>query len=260
MHAWLPDAHAEGPTPISAVLSGLLLNVALYAILRFKMLVAANQNAWAPGHADDRRWACLAGFRRFMLYRRRDIKRLFAYSSIEHMGIVDIRVRHRRPAGEFRRPAAHDDAQPDQIRDLLRGRPCRAGQGHAAHRRNPRSDRHHPILGWGLVLGVVAIAGMPPLGLFMSEFLVISTTFAREPWLAVPLVGGLLIALGALSCASARWRSASRRPGRPPVHASYVPLFAHLALVLVAGHLSAGPDGRLVRARRRAARDDGRDV
>ncbi len=42
MHAWLPDAHAEGPTPISAVLSGLLLNVALYALLRFKMLLAAN--------------------------------------------------------------------------------------------------------------------------------------------------------------------------------------------------------------------------
>jgi hydrogenase-4 component F len=48
-----------------------------------------------------------------------------------------------------------------------------------------------------LVLGVVAIAGMPPLGLFMSEFLVISTTFAQQPLLAVPLVGGLLVALGA---------------------------------------------------------------
>src|SRR5205807_1323548 len=49
LHAWLPDAHAEGPTPISAVLSGLLLNVALYAVLRFKMLLAANAGAIAPG-------------------------------------------------------------------------------------------------------------------------------------------------------------------------------------------------------------------
>ena len=49
LHAWLPDAHAEGPTPISAVLSGLLLNVALYAVLRFKMLLAANPAAIAPG-------------------------------------------------------------------------------------------------------------------------------------------------------------------------------------------------------------------
>ncbi len=49
LHAWLPDAHAEGPTPISAVLSGLLLNVALYAVLRFKMLMSANPAALAPG-------------------------------------------------------------------------------------------------------------------------------------------------------------------------------------------------------------------
>src|SRR5690606_27853147 len=49
LHAWLPDAHAEGPTPISAVLSGLLLNVALYAVLRFKLLLAANPDAIAPG-------------------------------------------------------------------------------------------------------------------------------------------------------------------------------------------------------------------
>ena len=56
----------------------------------------------------------------------------------------------------------------------------------------------HPLLGWGLVLGVVAIAGLPPLGIFMSEFLIVSSTFAREPLLALPLVFGLLIALGAL--------------------------------------------------------------
>src|SRR5205085_7538021 len=49
LHAWLPDAHAEGPTPISAVLSGLLLNVALYVLLRFNLLLAANSNALAPG-------------------------------------------------------------------------------------------------------------------------------------------------------------------------------------------------------------------
>src|SRR5215213_7155602 len=88
VHAWLPDAHAEGPTPISAVLSGLLLNVALYAILRFKMLVAANQNAWAPGTLMIAMGLSSLVFGAFMLYRRRDIKRLFAYSSIEHIGVA----------------------------------------------------------------------------------------------------------------------------------------------------------------------------
>ena len=88
LHAWLPDAHAEGPTPISAVLSGLLLNVALYALLRFKMLLAANPEALAPGPLMISMGLVSLLFAAFMLYRRRDIKRLFAYSSIEHMGII----------------------------------------------------------------------------------------------------------------------------------------------------------------------------
>jgi len=88
LHAWLPDAHAEGPTPISAVLSGLLLNVALYAVLRFKLLLAANPGAIAPGPLMVTMGLTSLVFAAFMLYRRRDIKRMFAYSSIEHMGII----------------------------------------------------------------------------------------------------------------------------------------------------------------------------
>ena len=88
LHAWLPDAHAEGPTPISAVLSGLLLNVALYAVLRFKMLMAANPGALAPGPLMATLGLLSIVFAGFMLYRRGDIKRMFAYSSIEHMGII----------------------------------------------------------------------------------------------------------------------------------------------------------------------------
>src|SRR5207253_11431955 len=88
LHAWLPDAHAEGPTPISAVLSGLLLNVALYAVLRFKMLLAANGGAIAPGPLMVTMGLSSLLLATLMLYRRRDIKRFFAYSSIEHMGII----------------------------------------------------------------------------------------------------------------------------------------------------------------------------
>jgi hydrogenase-4 component F len=88
LHAWLPDAHAEGPTPISAVLSGLLLNVALYAVLRFKMLLATIPTAIPPGPLMVTMGLASVVFAAFMLFRRRDIKRMFAYSSIEHMGIV----------------------------------------------------------------------------------------------------------------------------------------------------------------------------
>ena len=89
LHNWLPDAHAEGPTPVSAVLSGLLLNVALYAVVRCKVLV--------EGVAATRRSRAdlMMGFgllsvvvAALLLSRQKDVKRLFAYSSIEHMGIM----------------------------------------------------------------------------------------------------------------------------------------------------------------------------
>jgi len=91
------------------------------------------------------------------------------------------------------------------------------------------------VLGWGLVFGVVAIAGLPPLGIFTSEFLVVSSTFAREPLLALPLVVGLLVAIGALFL---RLNGIAFGAPRGPNHkarGSYVPMFAHLSLVLIAG-------------------------
>ena len=108
LHAWLPDAHAEGPTPISAVLSGLLLNVALYALLRFKMLLAANPAAIAPGPLMVTMGLVSLIFAGFMLYRRRDIKRMFAYSSIEHMGLITFAFGMGGPLANFAGPAAHD--------------------------------------------------------------------------------------------------------------------------------------------------------
>src|SRR5215510_2147565 len=88
LHNWLPDAHAEGPTPVSAVLSGLLLNVALYAVVRCKVLVEGSvQTSFAK--------QLMMGFglvsvvvAALLLSRQKDIKRMFAYSSIEHMGII----------------------------------------------------------------------------------------------------------------------------------------------------------------------------
>src|ERR1700736_31012 len=88
LHAWLPDAHAEGPPPIRGGASGFLPNVALYALLRFKILIATNAAAIAPGPLLIGLGLLSLIFAGFMLYRRRDIKRLFAYSSIEHMGII----------------------------------------------------------------------------------------------------------------------------------------------------------------------------
>jgi hydrogenase-4 component F len=93
----------------------------------------------------------------------------------------------------------------------------------------------HPMLGWSLVAGVVAISGLPPLGLFMSEFLVISSTFAREPLLAVLLVSGLLVAFGAMVLRVNGIAFGEPHGSTARAEASYVPMCAHLGLVLVAG-------------------------
>ena len=91
------------------------------------------------------------------------------------------------------------------------------------------------MLGWGLVLGVVAIAGLPPLGIFMSEFLIVSSAFARQPLLAIPLVGGLLVAFGALFLRLNGLAFGEPTGSTAPVKASYVPMYVHFALVLAAG-------------------------
>ena len=235
LHAWLPDAHAEGPTPISAVLSGLLLNVALYAVLRFKMLLAVNPGALAPGPLMISMGLVSLIFAALMLFRRRDIKRMFAYSSIEHMGIIAF-------AFGMGGPLANFAGLLHMIMHSLTKSAIFFAVGHIAQVKGTQriSDMGgltvtNPVLGWGLVLGVVAIAGLPPLGLFMSEFLIISSTFAREPLLAVLLVSGLLLGLCALfyrlnSIAFGEPRGASAK-----AKASYVPMFAHLGLVFAAG-------------------------
>jgi hydrogenase-4 component F len=93
----------------------------------------------------------------------------------------------------------------------------------------------HPALGWGLVIGVLAIAGLPPMGIFMSEFLVVSSTFARVPLLAIPLVTGLLLGLGALLLRLTGIAFGEPTGSTAPATGTNLPMQAHLALVLTAG-------------------------
>jgi hydrogenase-4 component F len=235
LHAWLPDAHAEGPTPISAVLSGLLLNVALYALLRFKMLLTANHSALAPGPLLVTMGLLSLIFAAFMLYRRRDIKRLFAYSSIEHMGIIAF-------AFGMGGPLANFAGLLHMTMHSLTKSGIFFSVGHIAQVKGSQRIADirgltvtHPLLGWSLVAGVVAIAGLPPFGIFTSEFLVVSSTFARAPLMAIPLVFGIILAFGALLLRLQSMAFGEPSPGTAPVQASYLPMFAHFALVLGAG-------------------------
>ena len=235
LHAWLPDAHAEGPTPISAVLSGLLLNVALYALLRFKMIMAACEGAIAPGPLMVVMGLISVIFAALMLYRRRDIKRMFAYSSIEHMGIIVF-------AFGMGGALANFAGLLHMTMHSLTKSAIFFAVGHIAQVKGTQKIADiggltvtNPVLGWGLVLGVVAIVGLPPLGIFMSEFLVVSSTFARQPWLTAILVLGILIALGGLFLRLNVIVFGEPKGQTAPAEASYVPMFTHLALVLIAG-------------------------
>ena len=164
-----------------------------------------------------------------------DIKRLFAYSSIEHMGIITF-------AFGMGGPLANFAGLLHMTMHSLTKSAIFFAVGHVTQVKGTQRiadmgglTETHPLLGWGLILGVVAIAGLPPLGIFMSEFLVVSSTFARAPLLAIVLVFGLLVALGGLFL---RLNSiAFGEPHGPAdkAHASYVPMFAHLTLVFVAG-------------------------
>jgi hydrogenase-4 component F len=247
-HAWLPDAHAEGPTPISAVLSGLLLNVALYALLRFKMVLAANPATLDVGAIMMTLGLVSLVFAAFMLYRRRDIKRLFAYSSIEHMGVATFAFGIGGPLADFA-GLLH------MTMHSLTKSAIFFAVGHVAQVKGTQRIAEigglsvtHPVLAVGFALGVIAIAGLPPFGIFASEFMLVSSTFARQPLLAVLLIVGLLIAFGALLLRLQDIVFGPPKGPKTPVQASFVPLFVHLGLVLVAGLWLPGEVVRWFRA------------
>ena len=235
LHNWLPDAHAEGPTPVSAVLSGLLLNVALYAVVRCKVLVEGSlHNAFAR--------ELMMGFglvsvvvAAFLLSRQKDIKRMFAYSSIEHMGIITF-------AFGIGGAIANFAALLHMTVHSLTKSAIFFAVGHAAQKTGTQVMDNirglmalSPLIGWGLVLGSLAILGMPPFGVFASEFLILTTAMREQPW-ATPF---LLLALGlAFAAVFSKVQpmvfgetTAKRLPARPAM----VPVFVHLALVLMLG-------------------------
>ncbi|TMH15182.1 MAG: hydrogenase 4 subunit F, partial [Betaproteobacteria bacterium] len=209
--------------------------VALFALLRFKMVMAGNPGALAPGPLMVTLGLVSVVFAAFMLYRRDDIKRMFAYSSIEHMGIISF-------AFGMGGPLANFAGLLHMIMHSLTKSAIFFSVGHIAQVKGTQKMADirgltvsHPVLGWGLVLGVVAIVGLPPTGIFMSEFLILASTFGRAPVLAVVLALGLLIALGALLYRLNGLAFGDAFGSNAPARASYVPLFTHLALVLAAG-------------------------
>jgi len=235
LHNWLPDAHAEGPTPVSAVLSGLLLNVALYAVIRCKVLVEGSlQSSFAR--------ELLMGFgllsvvvAAFLLSRQKDVKRLFAYSSIEHMGIITFAFGMGGPIASFA-GLLHMT-----VHSLTKSAIFFA-VGHAAQKAGTQlidgirgMITVSPVIGWGLALGSLAILGMPPFGVFASEFLILTSAMRDHPWATPFLLVGLGVAFAAVFSKVQPMVFGESTGARLPYRPAMVVVFVHLGLVLMLG-------------------------
>ena len=235
LHNWLPDAHAEGPTPVSAVLSGLLLNVALYAVVRCKVLVdGAVHTAFARDLMMGFGLLSVV-FASLTLLRQRDVKRLFAYSSIEHMGIITF-------AFGMGGPIANFAALLHMTVHSLTKSAIFFAVGHAAQKAGSQMIDDirglvtiSPMLGWALVLGTLAILGMPPSGVFASEFLIVTTAMREQAWATPFLLVALVVAFAAILSKVQPMVFGDANIARLPHRPAVVPVFIHLALVLMLG-------------------------
>ncbi|MGR9051227.1 MAG: hydrogenase 4 subunit F [Gammaproteobacteria bacterium] len=235
LHNWLPDAHSEGPTPMSAILSGLLLNDALYAVVRSKMLADHSLGSAMPGYL-------MMGFgllsflvAALLLHHQKDIKRLFSYSSIEHMGLMTF-------AFGIGSPWATFAALFHMTTHSLTKSAIFVTVGHASQLAGTqRMERirglinTQPAIGWGLLIGTLAIAGFPPFGVFASEFLILVATMQDFPWLTPLLLIGVGVAFAGLFRHLQPMVFGSVPEGREAIVANLTPVMVHLAFVLWLG-------------------------
>jgi hydrogenase-4 component F len=241
LHAWMPDAHAEGPTPVSAVLSGSILNVALCVLLRLRGLMAANAaaggGAIAPGVPLMALGLISVLMAAFSLWQRRDVKRFFAFSTIEQSGLAAFAFGLGGPAAIFAgllHMTLHTLSKAAVFQCVGHATQLKGGQRFTDIRGLIAAS---PALGLSLGAAVLSVAALPPAGLFSSEWLIASRTMLQAPLLAVPLALGL--AVGAWALIARAWSlclgAATASPGRPPPLAALWPVWLMLAVATLLG-------------------------
>jgi hydrogenase-4 component F len=187
MHSWLPDAHAEAPTPISALLSAVLLNCAMYAVMRYDAIVSH-----ATGPAFPHTLLLIFGVMSMvvaglLILVQRNLKRLMAYSSVEHMGIIAIGLGLGGPLGLF--GALLHTFNHSVAKSLLFFSAGNVRHNFGTLRMDSISGmaRTLPQTSAALVVGSLAIVGLPPFSLFVSEFAILSEAFTQARYLVVGL-------------------------------------------------------------------------
>jgi hydrogenase-4 component F len=202
LHGWLPDAYAEGPAPLTTALSGPLLNLALIAILRFRHLMQANflagGAAMPPGPFLLTLGLASLFLTGFSLSRRRDARRFFGFSSIEQSGIVAFAFGIGGPVaifGGLLHMLLQTLIKSALFIALIRAAALRGSTapGHYAFSHLRGLIHSNRTTAWLLGGAIFALTGLPPSGLFVSEFIIISQTVQRNPWVSAPLALGLLL-------------------------------------------------------------------
>lgn len=195
LHNWLPDAHSQAPSPVSAMLSGVLLNSAMYGILRVTAVVNRGLEGRAfTGTALMVMGLLSVGTAALFLLTQRDYKRLLAYSSIEHMGLLAVGAGIFSPASIFATLFHMVNHSLTKSMLFLAAGTVYQKYGSRDIRKIRGLLRTLPVTGTALFLGILAIGGLPPFSVFFSELGILSSCFqAGHLWLGSGV--GLLLAL-----------------------------------------------------------------
>jgi hydrogenase-4 component F len=236
MHTWLPDAHSEAPSPASAMLSAALLNTGMYAIIRFLAIARVGL-----GDTYTRRVLLVFGFLSVVvgvlfMVRRGNVKRLFAYSSVEHMGIIAVALGFGGTLGLYG-ALLHtlNHAVGKSVLFLSSGDVVLGYRTREASRVRGMLTAL-PVAGGALLLGSLAILGTPPFGLFLSELTIVRAGFGQ----AQPLLPALLLLLLVVAFIAFARTTTGMVLGEPPGPVRPYPARAERVLAgipLVAGML-----------------------
>jgi hydrogenase-4 component F len=239
MHSWLPDAHSQAPAPVSAIFSGFLLNAALYCLMRYVPIVegGAGLGGWCQRYLVLLGSASILVAAVFILYQH-DLKRLLAYSSVEHLGIITLGV-GLGGAGIF--VALFHMLNHSVCKSLAFFSAGRLGQFYGTQdmSRMTRVLRVSPLWGLGIVGGLLALIGVAPFSIFLSEFLLMKAAVDHRAYaiLAIFLAGSCIVFVGALRHAiGMAWGGEeSRGPAPKGSRVDVAVVFGALSCLLILG-------------------------
>ncbi len=250
MHAWLPDAHSEAPSPVSALLSGVLVNCALFVLLRYSAITTAATGPGLPHTLFLVLGVLSVAAGSLLIFVQNDFKRLLAYSTTENVGLMLVGFGI---GGQLGIAAAILQMINHSFTKTL----LFCGSGNVLMKYGTRDLRTikgltaiAPATGLMLIAGALALCGIPPFSIFVSEFMLVTAGLrAGYGWLMVICLLLLTVTLAALLRFIGGSLLGSRPEGVPPGEVGgleVVPMMALLALVLVFGIAVPRPVARLV--------------